>query len=1063
MIGEDSETYFSSYDGSTEDKKIKCTIGGIEGTIIYQNEKYVFTRTSQGEKATIEAGTEIKIETQDGYAECLPIVWIGNNNNSYANDPMKLVDLYKDFLTSIENPDDYIIIIPIYYDGNKEYTEEEYEKIKTKLQETFNNKCIDLKAEGWSINSGYDQLAEIIKNKINELGFEIDGTNEENPNAGQVEFDGTIQVGEEITLEYIPLGNKLEPTPGTLMWLIQNENDDLKKAALQYFSIDGFGNVIVANWSRTTTKVDSNEAGIENIPEPGKIEYTLSTVKINYKNLISEYTMPFDYLWAFLVIGEDTEFVQNLAQLALDSEIEITLYDELTIVENDMKETHQEQNKTYVEEYTTDKYNDGRSSYYFNKYYTATTTDDKHNYTNVVTETNKVKYRLTKADVWCLKYEVTGVNQVYYNGEDNINADLSSPTYTIIQKDISVSSTRNTEIPAKIFLPDGVTDAIPLVVMCHGFTGKKEGDDNHFVQLGSILAQNGVAAITIDFPGCGESTEPSTNYTLNNMLNDIDSAINYMKTNYSINNGQIGIVGHSMGGRVASEYLDKVQAAALWAPADGDGLSGLKFLGDNYEELAQTAQANGSVDTGDWNFTVSGELFNQMSGSHPLDKIQSFAGKLLIVYGDSDDVIDSEVISQVEAVAPQGTFKKYGNGSNHNLTSGDAGSNVVQDTANLFCNAFLGHDANSSDVKNGDYQQTISTLPDQEWQMVGFEGPINSSSDITETITNHDEGEITIVVGRKDVSVFKTYYRRLINQQTITTVITSGYTYTEGIVTTEEKTDKTATQNEIDTMTFNEPNFVKYYLYSKDARYKISSVYSWLFEILEKNRTTVGMVDITQYMIYKATEKDLGITSFDFGAYNDSDFKDAIEYNPGASGDGSIGGEMTGTGGDGSLTGESGEHYWDTYVRGDKVYLCYYQNSYTGNLKNSGCVATAAAIAHSGYGSTKTPLDYWNGQIATGCGITKIDRDKSVIISYLNQNIPVIVYNSYPNGDFYGSSIGHAIVLVDIKENGDVWVINPWHGSSWNGWYSLDKILQYSPGNGAPNTMGSAGVGVVLN
>ena len=616
MIGEDSGTYFRSYDGSTEDKKIKCTIDGIEGTLIFQNEKYIFTRTSQGEKATIEKGTEIKIETQQGYAECLPIIWIGNNNNSYASDPMKLVDLYKDFLTSIEDPDDYIIIIPIYYEGNKEYTEEEYEKIKTKMQETFNDKCLDLKAEGWTIDSGYDNLAEIIKDRISTLGFEVTSISEENPNVGQVEFDGTINVGDEITLEYIPLGNKLEPSPGTLMWLIQNEDTDLKNAALQFFSIDGFGNLIVANWVRTTTIVNSNEDGIENIPDPGRIEYTLSTVKINYKTLISEYTMPFDYLWAFLVMGEDTEFVNNLTQLTLNSEINITLYDELTIVENDVRESHTEETKTRVEEDITEEYDDEDRG--TNHFIRGTETDhkieDKYNNSNIVTETNKVRYRLTKADVWCLKYEVTGVTQVNYNGADGVDTSLPN-----IQKE--------------------------------------------------------------------------------------------------------------------------------------------------------------------------------------------------------------------------------------------------------------------------NFQKTTTTIPDEDWKEIGTDGPTTSSEPITHTITNYDEGKQTITIGTKYVSTVKTYYKKLTNQQTITTIITSGYNYTEGVINTEEKTEKTATQEEIDTRTFNEPNFVKYYLYSQKAIYKINSVYSWLFEILEKNRTTVGMVDITKYMIYKATERDFGITSFDFSIYNDEDFKDAIDYNPSMSGE----------------------------------------------------------------------------------------------------------------------------------------------------------------------------------
>ena len=84
----------------------------------------------------------------------------------------------------------------------------------------------------------------------------------------------------------------------------------------------------------------------------------------------------------------------------------------------------------------------------------------------------------------------------------------------------------------------------------------------------------------LDFAGCGDSTEPYVNYTLANMAADVDSVIGYMQATYGT--GKTALVGHSMGGRLASLYPQlgqyPVTALALWSPANGTGLQGLEFL-----------------------------------------------------------------------------------------------------------------------------------------------------------------------------------------------------------------------------------------------------------------------------------------------------------------------------------------------------------------------------------------------------------------------------------------------------------------------------------------------------
>ena len=52
--------------------------------------------------------------------------------------------------------------------------------------------------------------------------------------------------------------------------------------------------------------------------------------------------------------------------------------------------------------------------------------------------------------------------------------------------------------------------------------------------LAQELAAQGIATVRLDFPGCGDSTEPFTAYTLSNMADDVESAILYMQSTYGL-------------------------------------------------------------------------------------------------------------------------------------------------------------------------------------------------------------------------------------------------------------------------------------------------------------------------------------------------------------------------------------------------------------------------------------------------------------------------------------------------------------------------------------------------
>ena len=254
-------------------------------------------------------------------------------------------------------------------------------------------------------------------------------------------------------------------------------------------------------------------------------------------------------------------------------------------------------------------------------------------------------------------------------------------------KNIEIPGTRG-NIPATIQLSakSARGEELPLVVLCHGFTGNRQGD-GHFAPLAEDLAAHGIATVRLDFAGCGDSTEPYANYTLANMAADVDSVIGYMQATYGT--GKTALVGHSMGGRLASLYPQlgqyPVTVLALWSPANGAGLQGLEFLSiDNFaavEELAARADAEGSVAA--WGVELSAAYIDGMRDSDPNAALQESGLPVLLTYSGNERILSDTTQTETKAAVeglPDGqvVLDLFVNGD-HNYTSEDPATNTQLD------------------------------------------------------------------------------------------------------------------------------------------------------------------------------------------------------------------------------------------------------------------------------------------------------------------------------------------------------------------------------------------------
>lgn len=152
----------------------------------------------------------------------------------------------------------------------------------------------------------------------------------------------------------------------------------------------------IATFSEMSVVSQSNLPGIEGESSTSNADVTTKT--IDYQNLVRPYTLPFDYLWALLVVGEDKDFVMDLADLVYGSELIVAINDNVNIQTHVVNvETPQ---TTTVKEYTTEK-NGGKEYLTGDKtetvVYTTTTT--------TVNVTDTVKEELRRANTWIVEYD----------------------------------------------------------------------------------------------------------------------------------------------------------------------------------------------------------------------------------------------------------------------------------------------------------------------------------------------------------------------------------------------------------------------------------------------------------------------------------------------------------------------------------------------------------------------------------------------------------------------------------------------------------------------------------
>ena len=181
----------------------------------------------------------------------------------------------------------------------------------------------------------------------------------------------------------------------------------------------------------------------------------------------------------------------------------------------------------------------------------------------------------------------------------------------------------------------------PMVVFCHGFSGRKEGP--LFELVADTLQAHGIASIRFDFNGHGESEGEFVDMTVPNEIEDAKKVVEYVSSLSYVSD--LAIVGHSQGGVVASmlagqlsEELGKpaFKAVALMAPAAvlrDDAIRG-NTMGKQYDPF------NPGEYVELWGGLKLGVDYIRTAFSLPIyETAAKYQGSALVIHGNADRVV----------------------------------------------------------------------------------------------------------------------------------------------------------------------------------------------------------------------------------------------------------------------------------------------------------------------------------------------------------------------------------------------------------------------------------------
>jgi dipeptidyl aminopeptidase/acylaminoacyl peptidase len=221
-------------------------------------------------------------------------------------------------------------------------------------------------------------------------------------------------------------------------------------------------------------------------------------------------------------------------------------------------------------------------------------------------------------------------------------------------------------LAGEVFLPDDCSGVYPAICLCHGIPAVPYNPEETggYTELAARFCLAGFAALVFNFRGCGPS---QGNIDMPGWTHDLESAIDFLHMLPEVDRNKIYLLGSSGGAAAciyAAAHNKRVSAVATLAcPAEFDFMAG----GQTAESLVARFREIGIIKDADFPSSTQKWLegFKEVS---PIEYVGRISPKpLLLVHGESDDVVPVEHVERLYERAGQPKEKIVLPGAGHRL------------------------------------------------------------------------------------------------------------------------------------------------------------------------------------------------------------------------------------------------------------------------------------------------------------------------------------------------------------------------------------------------------------
>jgi putative redox protein len=205
---------------------------------------------------------------------------------------------------------------------------------------------------------------------------------------------------------------------------------------------------------------------------------------------------------------------------------------------------------------------------------------------------------------------------------------------------IEFTGSRGIALVARLDLPEGTPWAYALFAPC--FTCGK--DWLAAARISRELAERGIAVLSLDFAGIGESGGDFADSTFSSDVDDLVHAADHLREHFATPSI---LIGHSLGGAAvlaSAHRIPEVTAVAtIGIPVEPEHV--VHTFGGRWQEIERRGEAE--VNLGGRMFTIRREFLDDIAGQPQAERIHRLHRPLLVLHSPSDETVGVENAQQI--------------------------------------------------------------------------------------------------------------------------------------------------------------------------------------------------------------------------------------------------------------------------------------------------------------------------------------------------------------------------------------------------------------------------------